>query len=211
VYPTDVERSHHRPSWGLGRRNWGAPRVRAGDNGPGCLLLNAVKDASAQYFDSLSMVAKVNILSAMAANGTERAAPARSSPSSRTGFGMTARSVPPSRVSFAATRGFAVLGHGAGTAINARPGGQGPTHAGDAARPCSSVPQSRAPCPFRCRPCSDGAPAGGVAQGHEMAQPSIDRCERGELVFIDDGHFVAHDAAHLLAFLAAGTEQPDAT
>jgi pimeloyl-ACP methyl ester carboxylesterase len=57
-----------------------------------------------------------------------------------------------------------------------------------------------------------------AALGHEMAQPSIDLCARGELVFVDDaGHFVAHDAAgevnaRLLAFFAAGREaEPHAT
>ncbi len=42
-----------------------------------------------------------------------------------------------------------------------------------------------------------------------MAQPSIERCDQGRLVFVEDaGHFVQHDApeevnAEVLAFLAS--------
>jgi pimeloyl-ACP methyl ester carboxylesterase len=47
-----------------------------------------------------------------------------------------------------------------------------------------------------------------VALGQEMAQPSIDLCDQGELVFFEHAtHWLQHDEAaevsnHLVAFLA---------
>ena len=46
-----------------------------------------------------------------------------------------------------------------------------------------------------------------VALSHEMAQPSIERCDQGKLVFFEEAtHWVQHDEAekvngHLLNFL----------
>jgi pimeloyl-ACP methyl ester carboxylesterase len=50
-----------------------------------------------------------------------------------------------------------------------------------------------------------------TALGRQMAQPSLDLCDQGELVFFEDsGHFVQHDEAiavneHLVEFFTSKT------